>query len=314
MNIVEITIDEFDASTKVTHVYNTVEFLKLNRGKCDSLTVLLFNDGKDRFWLPYGLRGRKAYSPFSAPFGGIISNATNLKAPHFRACAVALKEYINGKDFEEFDVSFAPTCYNDPFYGMIITSLLGNGFILNSIDINHHFDLTKSEHDFRSHLSIAATKQLRQAIENKLTFEVVENRHDFVTAYQIIARNRAEKGYTLSMSLEEVLQTCDVVRAHVFLIRDLEGIPIAAAICFEVTDSVVQVIYWGAIQSSNHLRPMNFLAFKVYMFFAELGFRLLDIGPSSKHGDINDGLADFKVGIGCYASLKFNLSFDKRVS
>ena len=51
-------------------------------------------------------------------------------------------------------------------------------------------------------------------------------------------------------------------------------------------------------------RPMNYLAYRTYLYYSERGIRVLDIGPSTESGEPNYGLCNFKKSIGCSVSSK----------
>lgn len=73
-----------------------------------------------------------------------------------------------------------------------------------------------------------------------------------------------------------------------------------------VNEQCYQVIYWGDIGEYEMKRPMNYLAYKVYEFYANKGIEVLDIGPSTEEGAPNYGLCDFKESIGCEVSMKYS--------
>ena len=56
---------------------------------------------------------------------------------------------------------------------------------------------------------------------------------------------------------------------------------------------------------------MYFMPFQIISYFKELGFRLLDIGPSSEFGVVSNGLNDYKQLIGCITSIKETWIIDK---
>lgn len=123
-------------------------------------------------------------------------------------------------------------------------------------------------------------------------------------AYDVIRRNREEHGYPLRMSLSDVEATIGIIPADFFLLRH-EGEDVAAAQVFHVAEGIAQVIYWGDLRAYSSLRPMNYLAFRIFEHYSREGLRILDIGPSTEDGEPNYGLCDFKTGIGCDVIPKF---------
>ena len=71
MQITEVNHDEYKRLLPtVPHVFNSVEFSELNRGKASALHYLIFSDTKVRFGIILGEKADGLHSPFSAPFGG----------------------------------------------------------------------------------------------------------------------------------------------------------------------------------------------------------------------------------------------------
>jgi lipid II:glycine glycyltransferase (peptidoglycan interpeptide bridge formation enzyme) len=83
-----------------------------------------------------------------------------------------------------------------------------------------------------------------------------------------------------------------------------DGHDVAAAQLHKVTDSVMQVVYWGDAPGYDRMRPMNMLAPEVFGYCRDSGITTLDIGPSSDAGTPSEGLCSFKESLGCRATLK----------
>lgn len=61
----------------------------------------------------------------------------------------------------------------------------------------------------------------------------------------------------------------------------------------------------GEIMFCFPQRPMNYLAYQLYMYYAKKGIRILNIGPSLEKGIPNYGLCSYKESIGCVAGSKY---------
>jgi hypothetical protein len=161
----------------------------------------------------------------------------------------------------------------------------------------------QSNEQYQDSLRRNARKNLNRALESDLRFEkVFPDRYQVV--YDVIAKNRAQRGFPLRMSFEQIQQTSQVVHASFFLVSHLQE-PVAAALVFEVSPTIHQVVYWGDLHDFAHLKPMNFLAYKLQEYFVQQDLQMLDIGPSTEIGKLNVGLGDFKESIGCTVSLKY---------
>ena len=78
----------------------------------------------------------------------------------------------------------------------------------------------------------------------------------------------------------------------------------AAAMINSATPDIAQAIYWGDRMMFRPLRPMNLLAAKVFEQCKALGFKAVDLGPSSECGIVSAGLCRFKQSLGCRPTSK----------
>lgn len=304
-----MTINEVSASDyserieRHTHVFNTTAFTQLNAHKAEAVRYLLFEDGgKVRFGMTLGERGGKLLSPFSAPFGGFSANRQQRLELVDEAVAL-LAGYARcvGMDVR---LTLPPQFYSSQLTAGCINALSRRA-ALQYIDLNYYFPMSKF-HDYESCLDRAARKNLRHALT--VGFEFVALQRDDTEgirrAYDVIRRNREEHGYPLRMSLADVEATIRIIPADFFLLRH-NGEDVAAAQVFHVADGIAQVVYWGDLRANSALRPMNYLAYRIFEHYCREGLRILDIGPSTEDGEPNYGLCDFKTGIGCDVTPKF---------
>ncbi|NPD91536.1 GNAT family N-acetyltransferase [Xylanibacter muris] len=306
MRIIETSAEEYRKRFAVfPHIYNSVEFSELNSRKAESLHYLLFENTKLRFGIILGEYEDGLYSPFSAPFGGF----TSAKPQCFEfidEAAGLLKAYSADMD-RRVVITLPPEFYNVPRFAAEASSLWRAGRV-RTPEVNYHFLLSDfSRYDMV--LERNARKNLHKAMAVGMEFRRIESGDaaGIRRAYGVIQRNRAEQGYPLRMSYEDVVRTVEVIPADFFIVEH-GGCDVAAALVFHVAIDVCQVIYWGDLREYSMLRPMNWLAYRVFEYYHKFGIRILDIGPSTEHGVPNYGLCAFKESIGCRSSLK--LSFE----
>jgi lipid II:glycine glycyltransferase (peptidoglycan interpeptide bridge formation enzyme) len=160
-------------------------------------------------------------------------------------------------------------------------------------------------------LSRNARKNLNRAKTVPFEFVRLNARDDaqVARAYEVIKTNRESRGYPLRMSLDDVLRTIRIIDADFFVLT-LDGVDVAAAQVFHVADGIAQVVYWGDVPGYGEMRPMNMLSYCLFEHYRNNGIKVLDIGPSTEHGEPNYGLCEFKENLGCEISLKhtFTLS------
>ncbi len=303
MNIRRVDPFEFGAVVRQWNVpvYNSVDFIELNRDKADAVHYLLMGDRKNRFGIVLGERSETFYSPFSAPFGGFVTDSEqSVELAGDAVCALACYVRSFGKEAE---VVLAPVFYDMPMYAKYVSAFLRHGNLMYA-DLNYHYDLV-GDIGVEARMKRNARKNYRQALGHGFRFEILDSgrAEDISRAYAVIKVNRESKGYPLRMTLDDVMRTAPVVDAR-FAVLTLDGCDVAAVQLHRVTDTVAQVVYWGDAPGYSYLRPMNLLAPEVISFCRDEGFSTLDIGPSSSDGIPSEGLCSFKESLGCIASLK----------
>lgn len=301
MQLYEVTAEEYAQAGFYAHVYNTPEFSELNKAKTNGLHYILIKDNKTRFSIVLGEKGDSMCSPFSAPYGGF-----NMKTPqriaYMDEAAALLKDWGKSHD-KKIKITLQPSVYDDTQLSKWANVMFRNGRLTN-IDLNYHFDLSRFPH-YEDFIDRSARKNLHKAMAEDFVISHLDssNADDISRAYDVISINRKEHGYPLRMSLQNVADTVKIIDADFFVVSH-NGTDVAAAQVFKVTDDVAQVIYWGDLRQYASLRTMNFLAYKVFEYYYQKGFWILDIGPSTEDGVPNNGLCDFKEAIGCSVTQK----------
>ena len=191
-----------------------------------------------------------------------------------------------------------------------MNALLGNGFVIQYEDINYSFELDNFNlNTYESMIQRNARRNLRIAMKSGLLFYRCADSAETEEAYDIIATNRESKGYPLRMSKDQLLRTLEIVDHDCFLVKH-EDQSIASAIVYRVTDTIAQVIYWGDMPGYSNYKPVNYISYQLLCFYKNLGYRILDIGPSTENGIPNYGLCDFKESIGCVPNAKIRYSLE----
>lgn len=285
------------------HVYNSTEFIALNRNKADEIITLEIKpSGKTKTRISFGVVGNIIKSPFSAPFGGPDIDR-HISFSTIRDLIDEIKSLSSKKECP-VEITFPPLFYN-PELAKVAAVFLSLPETETTVDINYHIDLCDKT-AYLNRINRNARNKLNQAWKNNLTtISVSDDDIDTKrTAYDILWQNRHSKGRELKMTFEQLQATSSVVNIDYFLMSH-EDKPIAAAICYHAADGIVQVIYWGHLQESSQTRPMNQLAYDIFNHYYEHGVKIVDVGPASLDGIPDEGLCDFKEGIGCIPTLKY---------
>lgn len=290
------------------HMFNSVAFTELNRGKCDDIHYLAFADSRVRVGIVLGERGGRLLSPFSAPFGGFCYNNSRQMIGVTDEAVALLGEYAVGRGMKA-ELFLPPDFYAPELLPKFKSSLLRKGRLMYA-DVNYHYPLERVpegewEESVAGWMNSKSRMKFRKALRIPFRVELLDrNREEDVErVYGIIAANRAHKGYPLRMSLDDVKRTAEVARAE-FIAMSLEGRDVAAALVYRVAPGIMQVVYWGDAPGWEELYPMHRFAPEVFHICWGLGAGILDIGPSSEDGIPSEGLCFFKESIGCLPSLK----------
>ena len=219
--------------------------------------------------------------------------------------------YCKINEIYEINITLPPLIYNDLFINKSYCALSINDFRLEFTDLNYSFDLNNFNENYISNLWRNAKRSLKEALNNENKLIKCENKESFLKAYKIINENRISRGFPLKMTFEQVEKTISVVNSDAFILI-VDQIEVASAIVFQVTESIVQVIYWGDKPGYSNLKPMNLLPYKIFEYYKKKGIKLVDIGPSTEMGSPNHGLCEFKESIGCDITAKY--VFSKKIS
>ena len=305
MEVFEVTHEAFGKIIcDPYYIYGDADFNNLTQQKCDSLHYLLFKEGKYRLGIIGGIKGGAFLSAPSAPFGGFIHLRGNIKISYLENAIDLLVNWAMSKKLKALNLILPPLVYDENFISKQISSLFQNKFFILKIELNHIF-LTKKFDDFNNYIGANGKNNLTKVFENQLTFYRCENLLEKRIAYQIIKLHKQTKQQPLDISWEEVLMTTTTIDTDFFIIYNSNNFPIAAAIVFHVSQSIVQIIYWGDNPEFSNLRTMNYLAYKTFEYYHD-DFEIIDLGPSSENGVPNIDLCNFNENIGCDTTLKFS--------
>lgn len=249
-------------------------------------------------------------APYSSPFA-LLYLKENFKIRDACVFIDGIKSFAVHKDFKIINFTLPPEMYENELINTLVAAFFSQGFKAKSIELNNYFDLDKIV-DMETYLKRSThkvRKNYKNALKNELVFKQIEI-EDFEKAYDVIKINREQMGYPLKISKQQMqdLINMETLVVRAFIIEKQEK-PIAAALIFDVTEEISQVVYWGDILEYRAERAMDLLTSNIFIFYKKLKKKYLDIGPSSEYGIINEGLADFKKSIGCNTNVKITFEY-----
>mgnify|MGYP002672692307 CR=1 FL=1 len=309
MNIIRITQEELSKKQFNNEVfYNREVFCEYNKNKVEEVYYLLFADGKkERFVIPFGRRNSTLYAPFSAPYCLPGEISANTSAKHYGEAIEQMIGYARTLRVTAINITFPPFFYANRQISHWINACVNLGGNIGKWDLNYAIDLYQiKEVGYQKCLNYNARRNLRISHERGCEVKECLEKKEVEECYEIIRKNRESKGYPLRMTFEQVEWTRNLSEGKWFCVL-CEGEKIASAVIFPVTTEIAQVIYWGNVPGSEEKKPINALAEFLTDFYLKLGFKFLDIGPSTDQGIPNYGLIDFKESIGCQTDSKVTI-------
>lgn len=285
------------------HIYNTVQFSELNGHKCSRILYLRICEN---FGLVAGLRENGLMSPFSAPFAGFVAErAADIN--DLDTVVSGLSEFVHSRGLK-LTVTLPPAIYDPEFIERSEAAFEKYGRLLYQ-DVNHYYNI-ETHPDINESMHRLARRKYRTSLEMDFSFIPLSrnSEEDIARAYAVIKANRNAHGYPLRMSLDDVVRTAPLAGAE-FGVLTLDGCDVAACQLHRVAPGIFQVVYWGDIPvAGNNGTVMGRLVPEVFRWCREMGAKIVDVGPSSEHGTVSEGLARFKVSQGCESVFKKTFS------
>ncbi|WP_443659369.1 hypothetical protein [Clostridium algidicarnis] len=292
--------------------YDKFEFHDYHQKFTDEVVRLAVRSN-DKFigYCYFGIKDNECKAPYSAPFS-LIHLKKSFKINDACLFINGIKNFAVKKGIKNIKFTLPPEIYGFELVSVLSATFFSEGFKVKSIELNNSFDLSNYEgiEMYLKESPHKVRKNYRKALKNELEFEQIEI-YDFEKAYDVIKINREQMGYPLKISKKQMedLVNINILGIRSFIVKKSEE-PIAAALIFDVTEEVSQVVYWGDIIEYRNERPMDLLTTEIFNVYKKLGKKYLDIGPSSEDGTINGGLAEFKKSIGCNSNIKIVFEYE----
>jgi len=308
MEIFEVNAHEYAEVVRTPYqAFNSSKFNELNKEKCDKIHYLLFRQGKYRLGLIAGAVNGHLRSPYSAPFGSFSYISSNLGIEYFDEAIDSLQTWARNQGLGKITITLPPSFYDSQFMTRQFSAYWRSDFKISQVDLNHFFDLNLFDENYPSLITYNGRRNLRIALASELNFAQLQLPEQKKLSYDIIRQNRESRGYPLRMSWSQVNETSTVIDIDFFMVSDSNGQPVSSAIVFHVSPQIVQVVYWGDLPGFSNVKPMNYLAFKLFEHYKRSGKNIVDLGPSTEASIPNLGLCEFKESIGC--SITHKLTF-----
>lgn len=310
MEIVEVTKKDFkNVIFNPFHPYGMADFNDLNKQKCQSVHYLLFRESKFRLGLIGGITNNVFQSSFSAPFGGFLFIKDSVGIEFLDEAIDLLINWSKSRNIKSIELTLPPPVYHESFITKQVNSLYRKNFQIKNIELNYVYFTDKFKNGYIESLDQKSRNNLKAAIKQEFIFHKCETLTDKHLAYDIIKQHKKQKGYPLKMTWDQVADTIKIIDADFFILYLEDKTPVASAMVYHISESQVQIIYWGDKRDFAKLRVMNYLSYKLFEYYSDT-HAIIDLGPSSEDSVPNIGLCRFKEKIGCDVTTKMFLKYN----
>ena len=230
----------------------------------------------------------------NSPFGGFAAAPDIPESAIWRLVKRVLEKFNTG--FIEVYLPFEG--YPGSDRNAFARALSEAGFVIRHKDLHQYLPL-RDEADMLRHVHVSQRRKLKKCLE--AGFDFTEEPHaGLLEIHQFISSCRSRKGLKINISGNDLLaaaqQLPGVYRA--FSVRGQEGTIIAACITSHVSEEVLYYYLPGSAATHQGFSPMVMLLMELSKWAYARGYKILDLGKSSLHGELQEGLAVFKRRMG----------------
>lgn len=171
------------------------------------------------------------------------------------------------------------------------------GFAVRYKDLHQYLPL-RDEKEMLRVVHISQRRKLRKCLEAGFYF-TEEPGAKLLEIHQFISSCRDSKGLKINIEGNDLLAAAQTLPGvyRAFSVRDGERI-VAACITSHVSDAVLYYYLPGSAPTHQGFSPMVMLLVELSKWAYARGYKILDLGKSSLHGEIQEGLAIFKRRMG----------------
>lgn len=209
----------------------------------------------------------------------------------------------------KIEIRLAPSFYNGNIDALKYL-LQKNGFSISNVATWQYISLSgfKNAIEYESSLKHSSRKVINNfnKLYQSLMREVnLKDKGDVELAYSLINDNRKSLGTNLKYSFEYLLKFIEIepTRIKIFTFN-IDGQPVAAAICHITNKNVLYVAAWGDANHNLTQSPMYTFASNLVTFCLNNNIQFLDYGISCTLAEFAPGLFNFKKNIGCFSTLQ----------
>jgi len=289
------------------HPFINEQFIDKNNSKVEKVVRLVDQNNKISIGLVAGVKDLVLKSPFSAPFGGFHFTHEEISTFEIDNFIDSLKSFVIGNGLKTIELSLPPDIYHPSFNAKMVNALLRNNFIMAIPEITSLVDLQQLTEDFYDY---STKNKYNKAVRNGLSFSAISNIEEKRTAYEIIVENRVRNGRSIYMTFDDLNETGKLWPIDYFRVDDIEEKMVAAAVFYRNHPKIIYATFWGDSQYGRALCAMDFLIYKLWEYYKNLGYKYIDLSISTEKGMPNDGLLRFKEIHHATSSLRHSFTWN----
>jgi hypothetical protein len=284
------------------HPFISEPFIELNKGKTERLIRLVGDSEKAVIGLIAGVKNGVLQSPFSAPFGGFHFRNEIIYISEIDSFITSLQSYLISKGLKGVEIILPPDIYHTTFNAKTVNSLIRNGFQSKVPEITCWVNVQGFHGAFTQKNS---REYYRQAVRNGLSFDLASDEGEKMEIYDCIRQNRTNFGRPIFMTFKDILDMSNLWPVDFFKVIAGDRAIVASAIFYRSHPNICYAVFWGDNEDGRPLRAMDYLAFNLWSYYKNLGFKYIDLGISTEAGNPNEGLLRFKESHESISSLRY---------
>ena len=311
----DIYINSF-LQAKSNHLFNEPAYFKLHsQSDNDCYAQLVRRDNKKVYATLafHHTADGNYFSPGRGTFGGLSLNE-ELELFALEKFIQAVTLHVRNQGAQMMCIKCAPASHDNALFAIEFNILTRLGF--RSFDSELNYSMHTDIRAFKDRIDYGNVKRIRKMkregfICGRADVELLPAVH------KLLAENRARQGVLVSMSLDQLRLMFSLFpeKMHLFAVyrNSTRQEMVAAAVCIEVSSSILYVLYWGDQEGMRSYSPVAMVAASIYAYCAEHGFNLMDIGISTLKGEPNHGLVNFKRNLGFTESTKIEMVWQNKL-
>ena len=295
-------------------LFNRLDFLNHQRKvfNCEIVIFELRNINTEKTLASIDFSCVTNESEWRSPVTGAFSSLSGLKSLSFSELEIfinAISDFLfNVKKATIISWRTPPLYYHSLLNHKVHNVLFRSGWRTANSDLNFHIPISDYS-TFRTNLAGSKRKELNKISRSETHFETVDSASEMLKVYDVIKANRQAQGYPMTMSFEELLSLKETIKSDlIFAALKRDNNILAAAIHMNIDLTTRYVFYWGEHPDFRHESPVVKLCEHLYIESSKDGYHYLDIGISTVSSVPNEGLINFKMGIGCQMSNKYTFT------